>query len=157
MKTTLTIIFILAVSGVYAQDTLKIRQIDALVSAINNSPLPVKRDTLIQNAPTGLKMTTYLSMIMDGGELLKYVNHVNMTMQEKGVSRKMTAANTFYYNHNKLIKVEEYMIEGDEKTTFDWYYSDDKPLYATVPPEKAGDRATVLLTMSKAMLKAIIK
>jgi hypothetical protein len=156
MKTIFAIIFMLAVSGVYAQDTLKIRQIDALVSAINNSPLPIKRDTLIQNTG-GLKMTTYLSMIMEGGELLKYVNHVNMAMLEKGVSRKMTASNTFYYSHNKLIKVEEYMIEGDEKTTFDWYYSDDKPLYATVPPEKAGDRATVLLTMSKAMLKAIIK
>ena len=102
-------------------------------------------------------MTTCLSMIVNDGELLKYVNQVNMTMQEKGVTRKMTTSNTFYYDHNKLIKVEEYGIEGDKKMTVDWYYSDDKPLYSTVPPGKAGDRATFLLTLSKTMLKQIIK
>jgi len=158
MKTTLIIFFILTFFGVYSQDTLKIRQIDALLSQINTSTLPIHRDTLVQDHPEiGLKMTTYLTMIVNGGELIKYVNYVNTTMIENGVTRQMTTSSSFYYDHNKLIKVEEYLLESDKKKTADWYYSGDKPLYYTLQSDKAEDRATLLLTMSKTMLKQIIK
>lgn len=158
MKAIFTTLFILAFSGSYSQDTLKVGQIDALVFNINTSALPIQRDTLIQDHPElGLKMTTYLAMIVNGGELIKYVNHVNMTTIENGVTRQMITSNTFYYDHNNLIKVEEYLLEGDKKKTADWYYSDDKPLYFTLQSDKAEERAALLLTMSKAMLKQIIK
>ena len=158
MKTTLTFIFILAFSSGYSQDTLKIKQIDALVSGINTSTLPSQRDTLIQDHPEmGLKMTTYLTMIVNGSELMKYVNLVNTTMTENAQARQMITSSTFYYVHNKLIKVEEYLIESDKKKTMDWYYAEDKPLYYTLQSDKAEDRATLLLTMSKTMLKQIIK
>ena len=158
MKTTLTFIFVLTFCSVYSQDTLKIRQIDALVSGINSSTFQIQRDTLIQDHPEmGLKMTTYLSMIVNGGELIKYVNLVNTTMTENGATRQMITSSSFYYDHNKLIKVEEYLIEGDKKKTADWYYSEDKPLYYTLQTDKAADRATLLLTMSKGMLKQVIK
>ena len=158
MKTTLTFIFALTFCSVYSQDTLKIKQIDALVSGINSSIFQIQRDTLIQDHPEmGLKMTTYLSMIVNGGELMKYVNLVNTTMTENGATRQMTTSSSFYYDHNKLIKVEEYLIEVDKKKTMDWYYAEDKPLYYTLQSDKAADRATLLLTMSKGMLKQIIK
>ena len=158
MKTTLTFIFILTFCSAYSQDTLKIKQINALVLGINTSSLPIQRDTLIQDHPEmGLKMTTYLSMIVNGSELLKYVNFVNSTMKENTETRQMTSSSSFYYDHNKLIKVEEYLIEGDKKKTADWYYSDDKALYYTLQSDKAADRATLLLTMSKGMLKQVIK
>ena len=158
MKTTLTFIFILTFCSAYSQDTLKIKQINALVLGINTSSLPIQRDTLIQDHPEmGLKMTTYLSMIVNGSELLKYVNFVNSTMKENTETRQMTSSSSFYYDHNKLIKVEEYLIEGDKKKAMDWYYSEDKPLYYTLQSDKAADRATLLLTMSKEMLKQVIK
>ena len=158
MKTSLTFIFLLCCFNVYSQDTLKIKKIETLVSGINTSTLPIQRDTLIQDHPEmGLKMTTYLAMIVNGSELMKYVNLVNTTMTENAETRQMTTSSSFYYDHNKLIKVEEYLIEGDKKKAMDWYYSEDKPLYYTLQSDKAADRATLLLTMSKEMLKQVIK
>jgi len=158
MKTALTFIFINFFCCAYSQDTLKIKQIDALVSHINTFTLPIQRDTLIQDYPElGLKMITYLTMVANGGELFKYVNNVNTTRLENGVTRQMTGANTFYYDHNELIKVEEYLLEGDKKSTADWYYSEDKPLYYTLQSDKAKERAAFLLTLSKTMLKQVIK
>ena len=158
MKTTLAFIFILTFISVYSQDTLKMKKIDALVSSINTLILPIHRDTLIQDHPEmGLKMITYLTMVVNGGELMKYVNLVNTTMTENAKTRQMTTSSSFYYDHNKLIKVEEYLIEADTKKTMDWYYSENKPLYYTLQSDKAADRATLLVTMSKGMLKQVIK
>jgi hemerythrin superfamily protein len=120
--------------------------------------LPIQRGTLIQDRPEiGLKMTTYLTMIVNSGELIKYVNFVNTSMTENAQTRQMATSSSLYYDHNKLIKVEEYLIEGEKKQTADWYYSEDKPLYYTLQSDKAADRATFLLTLSKGMLKQVIK
>ncbi len=159
MKTTLTFISILAFYyNVYSQDTLKIKLINALVSSINTSTLPIQHDTLIQDHPDmGFKMTTYISMIVNGRELIKYVNLVNTTMTDNAATQQVISSNSFYYANNKLIKVEEYSIEGDNKKTIDWYYEEDKPLFYTLQSNKAANRATLLLTMSKGMLKQVIK
>lgn len=158
MKVTLLFLFILVFLDSYSQATLKIKQIDSIVSNINASTLPVQRDTTIQDHPElGLKMITYLTMLVDSNELLKYVNHVNTTMIENGNTRQMTTSSTFYYFHNHLIKVEEYLIEGDNKKNADWYYSDDNPLYYTLKSDKSEGRAEFLLTLSKTMLKQVIK
>ena len=159
MKTTLTFIFALVFCcSVYSQGTLKIKLIDALVSGINTSNFPIQRDTLIQDHPEiGLKMTTYLTMITNAGKLLKYVSLVNTTKKESAATRQMISSSSFYYANDKLIKVEEYLIEGDNKKTMDWYYADDKPLYYTLQSDNAADRATLLLTISKGMLKQVIK
>lgn len=158
MKTVLTVIFILGLTSGHCQDILKIKQIDAIVSSINNSTLPTQKDTLVQNRPEiGLKMTTYLTMIVNGGELLKYVNYVNTTMTENTKTRQITTSSSFYYDHNKLIKVEEYLLEGEKKKTAEWYYADDKPLYYTLQSDKAAERANLLIALSKGMLKQVIR
>ncbi|MEP6582767.1 MAG: hypothetical protein ABJA90_00810 [Ginsengibacter sp.] len=158
MKATFSFLFILVFLDSYSQDVLKIKQIDSIVSCSNASIVPVQRDTIFQDRPElQLKMTTYLTMLVDSNELIKYVNHVNTTMAENGNTRQMTTSSSFYYFHNHLIKVEEYLIEGDNKKNMDWYYSDDKPLYYTLKSDKAEGRAELLLTISKTMLKQVIK
>jgi hypothetical protein len=77
-------------------------------------------------------------------------------MQERTAGR-MTSSDTFYFDHNKLLKAEECLLEGDKKKTADWYYSNDKPLSSTLQPGKAEARAALFLTMSKTLLKQIIK
>lgn len=162
MNTILTAIFILAFSFLHSQDTSKINQIDNIVSRINASTLPAQRDTIIQDVPQiGLKMTTYVTIIVNNQELIKYVNHVISTTTENGVSKKITGANTFYFEHNKLIKIEEYLIEEDKKTTSDWYYSANNLLYHMSKSDKAADktddRAALLLEIADELLKKSIK
>lgn len=158
MKTIMIFVLVLGFVKGSAQDSVQIKKIDALVAGINSSSLPVQRDTLNQNYPDlGLKMVTYLSMIMNGGELMKYVNLGYNTRTENGVTLEMITSNTFYYEHNKLIKVEEYVIEGDKKQTADWYYWDSKPLYYTFKSDKSAERANSLLTIANAMVKQVIK
>ena len=136
------------------QDTLKVRQIDSLVSVINQSNLVIQNDSILQDRPElGLAMKTYLTMALDGNKLKKYINKVNSVRLEKGISKQMTASNTFYFDQDKLIKVEEFVIEGDKKLYFDWYYSENKPLYYTYQSEKSESRATLLLTMANGMIK----
>lgn len=158
MKAILIIICFLLFSSSYSQDSSRIRQIDTLVLSINNSTLPVQRDTIIQDRPElGLKMTTYLAMIVSDKELMKYLNFVTTTMNDNGKPRQMKTSNTFYFHNNKLIKVEEYIIEGDNRKNTDWYFSDNKPLYYTLQSEKAESRANLLLTIADATLKQVIK
>ncbi len=158
MKIVMTFIFLIIFSSAYSQKKFKIKRIDALVSKINTSSLQSQRDTLIQDLPElGLKTITFLTMIMDGEKLIKYENLVNATFIEKGVERKITSSNIFYFGDNKLIKVEEYLIENGKKKTDEWYYSKDKPLYYTLQSDKAEDRANLLLKISKELLSKIIK
>jgi hypothetical protein len=158
MKSTLAIFFIFFIVKGYSQDTVVMKQIDVLVSNINASGLYVQRDTIIEDRPAiGLKMTKYLSMIIDGKELMKYTNDMNTIMKQNGVSTGLISSNTFYYCHNKLIKVEEFLIEGDKKSAAEWYYSDGKHLYNTLRSDKAEARAALLLEISNSMIKQIIK
>ena len=158
MRTILVIGLILSFIDGTAQDTVEIKRVNAIVDGINSSGLPVQRDTINQNYPDlGLKIVTYLSMIKTEGELKKYVNLGHTTRTENGITREMTTSNTFYYEHNKLIKVEEYIIEGEKKQTADWYYSDDKPLYYTFKSPKSAEHAISLLAIANAMTKQMVK
>jgi hypothetical protein len=154
LQTTFLFAIILFSLTVYSQDSVKVKQIDSLVNLINNSNFKIEKDSIIQDRPAiGLSMRSYLTMVTNGAELKKYVNNVHATMQEKGVAKKMIGANTFYFDHNKLIKVDEFVIEGDKKAeTFWYYYANDKPIYYTLKSDKAQERAENLLTIAKAML-----
>jgi|GEM_PF-5938670 len=65
----------------------------------------------------------------------------------------MIASGSFYFTRGKLIKVEEFVAEGEKNETFDWYFIDDKPLYYSSKSEKAAERARQLLLISDAMHK----
>jgi hypothetical protein len=94
-------------------------------------------------------------MVIDGTELKKYVNNVHATTYEDGITKQKIAINTFYFDHNKLIKVEELAVQGDKKMDMLWYYADDKPIYFTLKSDKAEARAELLLTIAKSMLEKI--
>ncbi len=154
MKTTLLSVTFLFSLSVHSQDTTKLNQIDALVNRINTADFTTNRDTIKNDQPQmGLSIRTYLTMVTDGTELKKYVNNVHATTQENGTTKQMVATNTFYFDHNKLIKVEEFATQADNKMGMLWYYTDDKPIYYTLKSDKAQARAELLLTMAKGMLE----
>ena len=136
------------------QDTVKVQQIDSLVSVINQSNLIIQNDSILQDRPElGVTMKTYLTIALDGNKLKKYINKVSSVRLEKGISKQMIASDTFYFDEDKLIKVEELVIEGDKKQYFNWYYFENKPLYYTYQSEKSASRATLLLAMGSGILK----
>lgn len=133
-------------------------EIDSIVSFINHSKHPVQKDTVVQDrSETGLKMMTIITAIIDEGSLLKYVHFVETSMKQNDGTRQMTSSSTFYYNHHKLIKVEEYLMEEGQKKTADWYYENDQPLHYTVQSEKAAERAVQLLMISNGIKQQVIK
>ncbi len=156
MKTILFVLFLSSFSLSYSQDTSRLKEINSLVAKINSSGLPVQRDSIVQDYQS-LKMITHLSMLVNGDQLLKYVNEVATTRTENGITRQFTTTNIFYYDKNKLIKVEDYAVSGENKQMAEWYYWDDKPLYYTLKDERSEERAEMLLAMSKTLLKQIIK
>jgi hypothetical protein len=116
MKTIFLCAAFLCSSALYSQDVAQVKRIDSLVGLINNSDYKIQRDTIKQDRPEiGLSMQTYLTMVSSGSELKKYVNNVHVTTQENGATKQRVATNAFYFDQNKLIKVEEFMTEGDKK------------------------------------------
>lgn len=157
MKTAILLVFAIVSLKTYSQDTVKIKQVDSLVYLINHSNFKVQRDTIKTEMPDmGISSRTYLTMVIDSNEIKKYVNSFHTTTRDKdGTEKKMDGENAFYFDHNKLIKVEEFMVDGDKKFDVQWYYADEKPIYNTLPPGKAGDRAEFLLKLSKTMLEKL--
>jgi len=158
MSTKIGLLFaaILFSSALYSQDSIKLKKIDALVYQINTSGYKTERDTIKNDQPQlGLSMVTYLTMVTDGSELKKYVNNLHGTRQENGTTKQMVTANTFYFDHNKLIKMEESATQDDKKMEMFWYYEDDKPIYYTLKSERAQERAEMLLTMAKTLLEKL--
>lgn len=151
-KILIIIIFIISKSN--AQKILEPKEIEIIVKNINEGKYEIKKDSLIQNNPEyGMKMKTYLTAVIDGKNLKKYENFVYSLINQTGINREITTSSTFYYDKNSLIKVEEYMIEGDSKKTIDWYFFEDKLLYHNFKSKKAEERGTLLLNMSKEILK----
>src|SRR5688572_22778089 len=128
MKKIFLFASILFSCNLYSQDSIKLNQIDSVVRLINTSDFKIQTDTIIRDQPElGLSMRTYLTMLTNGTELKKYVNNVHTALQENGVPKKIVATNTFYFDNNKLIKVEELAISGESKLEALWYYAEDKP------------------------------
>lgn len=158
MKAIAVVLLALCFGKLQAQDSLQLKQIDALVAKINSSPLPVKRDTIVQNrSEMGLKMTTYITSLVTKGELKRYVNHVKSSVSANGIKRDIVSENAFYFDHNHLIKVEEYVIDEGTKKVFYWYYANDKPLYYNLKTAKGDERATLLVGMASNIVKGMIR
>ena len=156
IKTSLLFTVILFSSAAYSQDSIKLKKIDALVNLINTSGFKSQTDTIRNDQPQlGLSMLTYLTVVTEGSELKKYVNNLHGTRQENGTTKQMVTTNTFYFDHNKLIKVEESGTQDDKKMEMFWYYEDDKPIYYTLKSERAQERAEMLLTMAKTLLEKL--
>lgn len=153
MRLTVLFFTILFYTNTYSQNTDKIKQIDSLVFRINNSDFLVERDTVKIDLPElKFKSVSLLSMTSYKNKLLKFSNFLNATSVKNDTEQKTIGSNIFYYDHDKLIEVEEYMIENnDKKLEVKWYFSNDKFLYSTLQNKAAEVRAEQLLIMSKSM------
>ena len=156
MKVLFLFFFLFGATKTFSQDTVRIKQIDSLAKAINNSNFKIHTDSMTQDlSQMGLLMKTYLTAVTDSNQLKKYTNKVYATRVEGGVSKQTTTSSSFYFDQNKLIKVEEFIIEADKENHADWYFADDKPLHYTLKNEKSEERANFLLNIAKTMLKTI--
>ena len=157
MKVFYLFFFLFGATKSFSQDAAKIRQIDSLVKVINNNfNLKTHIDSITNDVPAiGFLMKTYLTVVTDAGQLKKYVNYSLGTQIVNSVSKRTTTSSSFYFDKDKLIKVEEFIIEDDKENHADWYYTDDKPLYYTVKNDRSEERAILLLDMSRNMLKLI--
>ena len=157
MKTLLLVVLSFFSTKIYSQESIKIREIDSLASIIRLSNLPVQHDTISQEYPgLALSIKTYLTIMIDSKELKKYVSKVRTVQQENGVPREMITGTAFYYDQNKLIKVEEFALQDEKEQLFAWYFSGNKCFYHTLQSDKAESRALLLLTMSNSISKKII-
>ena len=158
MKMILFLALFFVCTNAQSQDTAKMKQIDSIVNVINASNLKVQKDSILKDySELGFTMKTYVTMVLDGKELKKYSDSTNAVNHENGIEKQTNSSSTFYYDQNKLIKVEESIEEETRKGKVQWYFSDGKPLFSTLPSEKEQERAELLLTISKSVLKQVIK
>lgn len=154
MKYLLISLVIFSLKG-YAQDTLKIKNIDSLVNLINRSNFKVHRDSLTENNPAlGISMQCYVTAIKKGTELKKYVNNTFSSIQHNGKTIQVVSLITYYYDRNKLIKAEQSIKQGGTNQETKWYYVDDKPIY-TPPIFNAQILAQNILMAGKEILKTV--
>ena len=143
-------------SNTNAQDSTQINSINLLVNAIVHSNFPTEHDSTVADYPAlGLSMKTHLTMVTYGKDLKKYAQVVKSTRQENNVTKQMTSGSAFYYDQNKLIKVEEFLIEDGKEHKAEWYFSNDKCFYYTLKTPDAEKRIPLLLTMSNSFLKPV--
>ena len=151
----LLIVALISVMDAYSQDSQKLKDIDSVVYGIKNSGFPATHDSITQNYPgLGLFMTSYLTKVMNSVEIKCYVNKVHSRSIGNGLTREMTTFSSFYFDHHKLIKVEESGVnKNNEDIHVAWYYADSKPIYNTAPSGKSQDRAEFLLVLADIILK----
>lgn len=158
MKLILFFCFAFFFTKVDAQDSARIKEIDALVADIKVLPYKEVYDSIVNDMPSvGMKSTMYVRVMINDGQLFRYSYKVNASNTIEGFLTKMNSESTFYYNKNKLIKVEEFLLEGEKKGKAEWYYADGAPLHYTLQTEMADFRAKLLLDMGNNFLKSVIK
>lgn len=139
----------------FSQDTLTIKlEIDSIVNSINHSNYEIEQDTITVNKPEiGINITTYITLITHESKIKKYEQTAISLLSYNSVITNMTAKSIFYFDKNKLIKVEEFMIENERKMFLDFYFKDNVLLYSSTPNEQAKERANLLLIMAENFLK----
>lgn len=153
----LTLFMLLCIgTNTKAQDSAQVNSINLLVNAIVHSSFPTQQDSIVNNYPAlGLYMKTYITMVTYGKELKKYAQVVKGSQAENGVTKQMNSGSAFYYDQNKLIKVEEFLIQDGAEHKAEWYFSDDRCFYYTLKTPGADKRIPLLLTMSNSFLKLV--
>ncbi len=154
MKTILLLALLFCYTTSKAQDSIKIKQIDSLVSVITHSNWPVQQDSVIQDYPSiGLSMKTYITVLRYAKELKKYAQVVKSTRKEGEVTMQDLSGSAFYYDQDKLVKVEEFFVHEGKENKMGWYYADDKCIYHSLQSAKAADRAIFLVDLANTFLK----
>ncbi len=156
MKTLLLIALFFSFTKIYSQDSLGIKQINSLVNTIIYSDFPTQQDSILQDYPgLGLSMKTYVTLITFGKELKKYAQIIKTTRTENSIPKQEMAGSAFYYDQNKLKKVEEFMLQDGKENRVEWYFSEDKCFFYSSKSDNAEDRITLLLNLSNSFQKKV--
>ena len=135
----------------YAQDSYKIENIDSLVSSINRLNLQVHLDSSTKKvADIEMELKTYSLVVFDNGVLRKYQIKMSSFDHENNVYTPFSQSTTFYYDQNKLIKVEKSRLQFEKQSVLEWYFSDDKLLKCT---DTNSSLASSFLINAKEFLK----
>ena len=127
-----------------------------MANAIRHADWPVQQDSVIQDYPSvGLSMKTYISVMMYNRELKKYAQIVKANRKEGEVTFHDISGSAFYYDQDKLIKVEEFFIHDGKENKMEWYYEADKCIYHSFQSPKAEDRAVFLMGLANGFLKKV--
>ncbi|MBO9659539.1 MAG: hypothetical protein J7527_12010 [Chitinophagaceae bacterium] len=146
--------------SVFSQDSLKIARIDSLVNYYNNAGFKAERDSVINTMPeVKISTRTYLTVLIHDGAIKKYESRPTITRENNGVPETATGYNIFYFEKDKLIKVEEGMNDLKQSFSIDWYFENDAAFFCKTIPEKEGaldklqERGPLLVQMANAMLE----
>jgi hypothetical protein len=135
----------------YSQDTLEARSIDSLVKIIDNADFPFKRDTIKYNR-RGYSGLTYVTIVTSGSGLKKYVSDNTITRKRNRQINKTVTNSTFYFNQNKLVKVEEFIISYGKKVQNSYYYKNEKPIFSSSKANSYVKRDAFMLQTAKGIL-----
>ncbi|NML23446.1 hypothetical protein HHL16_21380 [Pseudoflavitalea sp. G-6-1-2] len=140
----------------YSQDSTAIRRIDAMVKLINNADLNALKDSVKTDyLANEMSFRTYLTALVKNKELKKYINDIHSKRKENGVTLEMHAISAFYFNENKLIKVEEKVTADGKELLMDWYFENDKSVHYTSKSERSEERAEMLLKLAQGFLDKV--
>ncbi len=160
IKSTLTIIAILIAIAGFSQDSIRTTRIDSLVSYYNHAGFREERDSIITNMPEmKFSSKTYITILIHEGAIKKYENRPTMTMQNKDSVQTRSGYNIFYFDKDKLIKVEEGTNDENGSASIDWYFDNDIAFFYKITPqkqikaEKLEERGKLLVVMAKSILE----
>lgn len=154
MKKVFLVFILFGTLEAYSQDTAKIRQIDLLVNTIKHSNLRSQIDSTLADVPSlGFWMKTYITTVKDSNQFRKYSIYQIGKQTLNDVLKETTASTALYFDQNKLIKVEEFIIEEGKEDRADWYFQDAKAIYYTLKNDRSEERALFLLDMAKKILE----
>lgn len=155
MKFLLLISSLFTLSGLSAQDTSIINEIDRLTVKINALDLPLKTDTL-NNIQPNLEIVTLVSSTSKEGQLYKCIYNVTADITEQGVTKRSLGITNYYYHKNEPIKIERYILDQGIENRSVWYYWEGKPIHNTGKSADSEIMANDLLNASREIRKKVM-
>jgi hypothetical protein len=157
-KFILFIVVFVGIQKANAQDTLGLKKIDSVVNIIEKGKWNFQTDSLLKRDTIMnimfMETDFHLSHYFDDSNCLKKLVWYNRVKGKKqGDESEITTTSIFYYNANKLIKVDDTAIENGKTGHIETYYNNDKVLYCSVNRERTEERSFLLLGLSKTFLK----
>lgn|GEM_PF-1630419 len=154
MKSIFVLAGIVCSVAAYSQDTKTIRSIDSLVKVLKGSKYKMLRDTIQGNmGKLNLSRRVYLTVMVNDTELKIYTEDVLYTPTEDKKASKTHQVSTYYFDHNKLIKVEQYRADWIDTANSDWYFANGKPLYNTSKQRYRDQYALTMLDEASRMVQ----
>ncbi|RZJ57413.1 MAG: hypothetical protein EOO45_27605 [Flavobacterium sp.] len=153
-KLVFSFCFIACIMTLKAQDYQKFREIDSLISVVNNSAIEAKTDTIIHDQPSwGIKSRTFYTKIVLNSEIRKIVQRtINITTIDGNV-QEVELVNSYNYYLGNVIKVEEAGFSSGKAFFTSCYFSNMELLYTSQQSKNGPRRARALLEMAMIALK----